>query len=851
MIFKPYCIATMGVVLSLPLLAPALAQTPQRSGSPSASTASAPNSGNATGPQAFDAWVKDAEVGNGLISIAKKNNAYYFLLEKRQLDSDFIETSVPSSGLGGLGPNAGDAYVAPSRIMRFERVGDRVVLQWRNSYTLTSPGTAEEAAAKQGFPSSVIGIVEIAAEDKTSGKIAVPMSTFLADVADYVSNFQGESNPMRGYTLDPQRTYFVEAKAFPQNDVLHVSQTWQNPEPHSGDNAPDARSLQVAMTYNLVAPPNDGYVPRYYDSRVGYFTQALLNFANDRQETRGTFYITRWNFAPASAGTPSAATHPLIYYISDDVPKQYRDTIKRALLSWNEAFQRIGILNAIQVEQQPDDPSWDPEDIRYNLVRWVDSTTIQYSAAAMIITDPRTGEEINAGVDIDAVIGLSRNAYKFVVAPARGLPDSDELENRYEQDYLRSIVLHESGHDMGLQHNFIASMAYTAKELQDPKFTARMGTTASVMEYSGLNIWPRGTGQGSYHQLVLGPYDYYAIRYGYGYIADATTAQQELPTLRKWASLWSNPLYRFASDEDTDFESGHAIDPRVQENDLTDSPIDWCVGQMHLMHVLMNSVSQHFPRSGESFDEARRAFVSPLGIYLFCATMPAHAIGGEYLSRSRPGDPGAKPPLQAIPRSAESRAWNLLSTGLFSNEAWQFNPSVLTRLTYTEVSPLNSFSWAYVPRARYDIPIATVAERAQDQVISELFAPVRLQRIADLVLKYPAGATMSLSDLFDWAQDSIFGDVARGAASQDGLVRRNLQIRYAKQLAQLWVKPAAGTPPDAQALGRLQLLRLVNDAMSALNRGELDELTRAHLEALEAIAKQALDARATISSGDA
>ena len=129
-------------------------------------------------------------------------------------------------------------------------------------------------------------------------------------------------------------------------------------------------------------------------------------------------------------------------------------------------------------------------------------------------------------------------------------------------EFLKSIILHESGHDWGLQHNFIGSQAYTAKQLQDKSFTSRNGTTASVMEYSPINLWPKGYKQGDFWQTALGPYDYYAIHYGYGQIA-ATTPEAELPTLRNWASAWSNPLYRFSSDEDVSFGDAHAVDPRA------------------------------------------------------------------------------------------------------------------------------------------------------------------------------------------------------------------------------------------------------------------------------------------------
>lgn len=799
-------------------------------------------------PTSYDTFVAGATVQGGLIPIVTKNGEVYLSLSKSQLGEDFIETSVPSTGLGGFGPAAGEPYVAPARILHFERYGNNIVLRWPNTLALVPPDSPEAVGARESFPNSVIAVTPIVAEDAATGTVIVSASAFLGDVADYEQVFEEENqNPMHGYHLDATRSFFEATKALPENDVLRVSQTWASADPNTIDNAPDARSVEVEMTYNIIAAPSDGYMPRIADPRVGYFEQALLNFGTDRHYTRNVYYISRWNFAPAHPGVTSAATHPIVYTLSSDIPVQYRDTIRNALLTWNQAFKRVGILNAIEVQQQPSDPSWDPDDIRHNMVRWIDTTQPQYGAEALLVNDPRTGEEINVGINIDAVEGMSNRGYHYLIAPIRGLPDDTAHEDAFHRDDIRAIVLHESGHDMGLQHNFIGSEAYTARELQSMAFTSRNGIASSVMEYTPLNLWPRGTPQGTYVQDALGPYDYHAIEYGYGYVP-ASTPEQELPALRRIASQWNDPLYRFESDEDVQFFDGHAIDPRVAQDDLTNHPLQWCSVETPMMHALMDSVTRRFPPRGESYDDARRAFSEPMLLYLLCATLPAHTIGGEYLSRNDPGDPGGAVPLSAVPRDQEMRAWHDLGSWLFSDAAWHFNPDVLRHLVYSEVSSLESNgTWVYTPQPRHDYPIVELAASTQARVLDELFAPLTLERIDDLATKYRPGATMSLADLFDWARASIFGDIATGGVSRDGVVRRNLQIAYAQRLAKLWTMPAMGTPSDAQALARLQLVDLEGDATAALQRGRLDEMTQAHLAALVAIARQALEARAIIA----
>jgi hypothetical protein len=826
-----------------------LAQAQSTGAAAAAAAAAAKAAAPAHGPAPYSDFTKGANIQPGLFPIIEKDGAVFLEVQNSQLGADFIETSVPSSGLGGFGPAPGEPYVAPARIIHFERFGNSIVLRWPNTDARTAPDSPEADGVTRSLPSSVIAVVPILAQDDQ--RVVIAAAPFLGDIGDLASSLRDiAASPVASYHLDPTKSFFSSTKAFPKNDVLRVDQTWSSAEPDRLDNAPDARNVEVKMTYNLIEAPNDGYVPRVYDPRVGYFSQALLNFATDSELRRDVHYIARWNFGPRSSNAPAPATNPLVFYLSNDIPLQYRDTVRKALLTWNDAFAKIGILNAVQVEQQPADPSWDPEDIRHNLIRWIDTSHPQFGAEALLVTDPRSGEELNVGVNFDAVEGIGgRLTYKYVIAPARGIPDSRAAEQAYTENFIRGVILHESGHDLGLQHNFIGSEAYSAAQVQNKAFTARYGIASSVMEYNPTNLWPKGTPQGDFDQIVLGPYDYYAIAYGYGYIANATTPEQEVSTLQRWASRWSDPRYRFASDEDADtFIDGHGIDPRVVTFDLTNKPLAWCGTQMTMLHSIMDAVNVRFPEPGMPYDEARAAFLTPFRSYLRCAMYPAHTIGGEYISRAQKGDRGASAPLTPVSRADERAAWQQLDNGLFSDAAWRFNPKVLDTLTYSEFSALSQdATWAYNPTPRHDVSVAGAVGSAQAVVLYELFAPLRLQRIDELSSKYASGSTMTMTDLFDWAHSGIFGSVSDGSVAREGLIRRNLQTTYAKFLGQMLTSPLPGTPGDAQALARVQLEALRHEATVAAGRAHLDELTRGHLESLAAIADQALTARATIS----
>jgi len=166
--------------------------------------------------------------------------------------------------------------------------------------------------------------------------------------------------------------------------------------------------------------------------------------------------------------------------------------------------------------------------------------------------------------------------------------------------------------------------------------TINTAITSSVMEYAPTNVWPKGVSRGDYFQAGPGPYDLHAIHWGYAAVSGAHSPQDELPTLRRWASEWSNPWYRFAMDEDVQYFNAHAIDPRVSQGDLTNDSLSWCAAQWQLSNQLIQTIPSRYPRRGEAFDSARTAFGDSLYQAENCILIASHYIGGEYVNLRTP-----------------------------------------------------------------------------------------------------------------------------------------------------------------------------------------------------------------------
>jgi hypothetical protein len=274
--------------------------------------------------------------------------------------------------------------------------------------------------------------------------------------------------------------------------------------------------------------------------------------------------------------------------------------------------------------------------------------------------------------------------------------------------------------------------------------------------------------------------------------------------------------------------------------------LGWVDSQLSLSHSLLMSLDRRFPRSGQPYQSARDSFGDVLGLYDYDATIAAHFIGGEYLSRSHAGDPNAGAPLAPVPIAQERQAWALLDKYLFSDGAWNFSARTLNSLTYAEWSPFSNAQWAYDPGPRHDIPVIEIAGGLQNRVLAQMFQPVMLQRLEALPSKAARGQTMSTADLFDWAQRSIYGGLSKPGIGSLTPIRRNLQSSYAGMLIHLAVSPTTGTPAGAQALARAKLVELGSTLRTARPSSSMDEESRAHLALLLTRVNQALNAQVTV-----
>ncbi|HEX3465962.1 MAG TPA: zinc-dependent metalloprotease [Candidatus Elarobacter sp.] len=868
---------------STPPGAPASTPAPAASAAPRALPSGLPFTlGGAAPTQQYATFIKGATSQQpGVIDLIRKDDELYFDLKPENFDKTYIVEPSIERGVGS-GAFAGRVY-EPFQVT-FKLVGKRVLWITPNTRYVADKGSAAANSLAISVGDSVILSTPIAAEDPAKKHVVVSPSLFLTDFegigADLGRGVTPPSLPgllllisRPSFAVDPSKSYYRATKAFPRNDEISVNLAFNGPA-NAMPTVPDGRGIPITVHYSIVAPPerDPKFVPRLADDRIGYFITARKRYGNDAAASPFERFIDRWNLDNG----------PITFYLTNEIPQEYRPTVRRGILAWNEAFAKIGKPNAIVVKDPPSDPNWDPDDARYTTVRWITSDQPDFSAYSPHVSDPDTGQIIRAGVVIDGESLRSiKRGYVERVQPAQrarasayalefnrtgavALAGSDAdaadaeaadqsqecsieedsvaqaalgtllmIQNprasaadreRYAQQWLYSTVMHEVGHTLGLRHNFQGSTAYSYTELHDPSFTRAHSTTASVMDYTPANIAAPRERQADYFPTKLGTYDLWAIEYGYRAFPNVHSTADEAVPLARIASRSTEPGHAYGTDEDA---TPSAVDPRIQRFDLSGDPLAYVNEQFRVDDDVTARLTRTYPGDNRSYPDIRSGLVTVLNNELNDGALAAKFVGGIYTSRAHRGQRGAPLPFTSIPRAQQRRAFDLLDRWVLSSNAFRFSPELLNAAAPTRYG----IHWGANGVRRSDFPIREVIGELQDDVIADLFSPVNLARIGDQELKVrSASETMSLADLFAWTNAAVYDDVGRGSIAP---AHRELQRRFADLQMQIVQLPSVfadqlDLPRETQSLARYNLIKLAARLDRAVASAR-DEGTRAHL----------------------
>ena len=787
-------------------------------------------------------FVKEYEKIDGLWTLYRKKKAASdsILMEvtEAQLGKLYLIQCTASTGLSQTPLNAFQGSPLGDIPFRMSMVDDsRIVFIEPNLEARAPKDKAMQRTAERGYPDTILQSFDIKARQKERNSYLIDVTDwFKSDIPDISGRFAPGPGRPSGYAFDRPYAYIDSLKSFPENIVIRSMYKLNR-----AGNGPGERAYPFAISYNLSALPQTDYVPRFSDIRIGYFLTSYRDISDPSNTDQGVNLIERWNLKKKDPNAPlSDPVKPIKWYMDNGIPVKYREAVKQGLLMYNKAFEEIGIKNAIVVEQMPDNADFDIADVRYNIIRWTNGNPF---AIALMRANPLTGELLNAAINMDAVFAAGgASDFDGFVDPSRffpaksattsendrngncdyasaGLADANagmtmaELmapegvpfdKEAYVRQRITQVVSHELGHCLGLRHNFIASKSYTDAQLADPVFVAKNGATSSVMDYIPFNLYALGTKDVPHFSQTVGPYDKWAVAYGYTDFG-AKTSEEELPRLRQIASQTNGFGHAFQTDGMAD-----SWDPNIARFDFTSDPLSYVSRRMQVSDNLMRTLDKRAPKSGDSFYEFTRGYARLFNYYVGATVYATRYIGGMNVSSNFKGDPGQKAPLTPVSVTDQKRALNLINQYVFAPTAFNYPKRYFSLLT---PNPNNLGGEAGADAHRY--PVFDTISGFQAQTLENVFASDAQNRIVNNEFRViNPSETLTLATLYRSVTGNIWSELKTNAEISG--LRRSLQREHLDLLIETALGKRTGTPRDGVTLAGDQLRSLRGQIATAL-----------------------------------
>ena len=861
--------------------------TPASSTTPTTTTST--SSPQAPAP-AYAALLKDAKTHTGMLTLYEKESKLYAEMSGSDYGSEYIVLISIAKGvgmsplLGGYSWGFGDDWV-----WTFRKVDQNVHVIRKNVRFEAKKGFPESFALQNAYTDSVLFSLRIVSKGPKGGDLVDLTPIFMSDLPQI-----GQFLPSFGFTAD--RSTWAAVKAFPKNIELQVAATYASSGRLEYDTVADSRGMTIHIHYSISKLPSTGYQPRMADDRIGYFLTVRKDYNKDSDRDQFVRYVNRWHLEkpPGATEAPYPPKEPIIFWIEKTVPHKYRQPVREGIAEWNKAFEKAGWINAIEVRQQPDDADWDPEDINYNTFRWI--TADAGFAMGPSRVNPYTGQILDADIIFDAdflkfwkeefetltpddvaamtggsldpptdkslkAFGLARKqpecrlsigmASQMAFGTAAILSraeakDAVEMKEKLIMQGLKEVTMHEVGHTLGLRHNFKASKMLSLKDLNDPAKTRESGMVGSVMDYSPTNIVSKEWEQGDYYTTTLGPYDYWAIEYGYKPLSGGTTG--EVKELAKIASRSGEPQLAYATDEDT---VGSDPDPSSNRFDLGADALEYAKMRAQVVQEILPELTKRTTEEGKDYTQTRRALNILLSQHGQGMFFVARYVGGLHTSRSHHGDKDAKPPIELVDVAQQREALTLLEEQVFSDKPYQFPEDL-----YKHLGTSNWNHWGTSGSTRKDFPLHSTVSMWQTRVLDQLMSSTVLVRIHDIELKASSDQdVLTTAELIERLTKSIFseletvkeGDFTNRKPAISSL-RRGLQREYLRKLSNL-AMGRTSAPDDCQTIAYADLSSLEARIGQMLKSNvKLDSYSRAHLVESASRIQKVLDADLSLNA---
>ena len=579
--------------------------------------------------------------------------------------------------------NVGYKYVKPT-YFQIDLKDSLVVLSVPGA-NATSSDPGMQTALERSYIPKVLRRIAVQATSKDSSEVVFEVTPLINSVAPKGKNFSLTK------AADEKSTWFSDLKAFNDNASVKVhsnvdfTKTFLMLKGKVG-------SGSMAYTVSFMLLPENQMPARVQDSRIGVFPvgpgegSVKYNLTSAEDGFKGYVLASRWRLELSDTtawknGQKVTVRNPIVWYVDNSFPESWKAPIKEGVLAWNKAFEAIGLKDVMQVRDFPtaeEDPQFDPDNLKYSCIRYVPDATMNAMGPSWV--DPVTGEILNASVLVyNDVIKLINN-WRFVQTAQ---VDEKVRAVKMPQDIIDEsmvyVISHEIGHTLGLMHNMGASSAYPTDSLRNAAFTAKYGTTPSIMDYARFNYVAQPGDKGV--RLVpptLGVYDEYAIKWLYTPVPGAKDIWEEAEIAGKIIEAKAgDPLYRYGAQQMATSAAYGSYDPSARTEDLGDDPIkssDYGIRNLKYILPRMNewigADDEDFTHRGDLYTQLTNQY------YRYIGNVMAQ-VGGIYLNNVKDGS--AVKPSVPVARKVQRASLKWVVAQLRSS-SWINEPSVTSNL---------------------------------------------------------------------------------------------------------------------------------------------------------------------------
>ena len=786
------------------------------------------------------------------------NGSMKMVIRKDQVGKEYIYFSQIADGVLDAGSYRGS--YRGSKVFKIEKYFNRIEFIVQNTSSYFNPKSALSKSSSANMSEGVLASLKIEGINKKEDLFLINADNlFLKETFSQIKPPRYPKQSPNAFTLgslNKEKTKVNSIRNYPKNTDLAIEYVYSKDNVLNGGSraVSDGRNVSIKVFHSLIEMPKNDYEILVDDPRVGYFTTKVT----DMTSTSSTPYrdlVHRWNLKKKdTTAAISEPVNPIVWWMENSTPKEWRPIIKEAVLQWNVAFEKAGFKNAVEVKMQPDSANWDAGDIRYNVLRWTSSPKAPFGGYGPSFVNPRTGEILGADIMLEYVHFTNRVLYEKVFDLKMNEQEfnasishkdinnascsmghfsqentqfgnavlitenaSDLKLKRLKRESMMALIMHEVGHTLGLNHNMKASQLFSPEQLADSNFIKGKCLTGSVMDYAAINLTRDRSKQGQFEDVAVGPYDIWAIQFAY---TSFKSEKQKNDLLNRS----TEPELIFGNDADDMRSPGKAIDPRVMVGDLSNDQITYSNNIFELVDEMLKEVKTKFSIEGESYQELRRVYYVLNRQRSNAAGVVSRFIGGVYVDRAMVGQKGQTMPYTPVSYLDQKRAMETLSKHVFSPDAFN-SPNDLYNYLAMQRRGFDFF------RGPEDPKIHSQVLSYQTNILKHILHPNTLQRIVDSELY---GNNYGLSLMMTDLNNAIFKKDAQTSVNS---FRQNLQVAYTKKLISMVTGNSAGKYISSAKAMAIYTLKNINK--KAINNSG-DVSTKAHRLHLRTLIDNAL-----------